>query len=631
MNRTERANILIVDDKVGNIFALEQVLSRPDRNLIRAINGKEALKTVLNKDIDLIILDVQMPGMDGFEVAQILKSNKRTKDIPIIFASAEKKEHKFMLKGFEEGAVDYLYKPLDAEITEAKVSALLQLHLQKKELVKKNLTLEKYDLLINNSADLICIINARTLKFEELNDSVNMILGYTIEEIKGTSILLYISGEDRAGVQKLCKENKEKISFETRVYCKDRVIKWLNWNIINKNGLWFANARDITGIKEVEEIKNYLAIVVKQSEDAIYLHDPEGKIISWNEGAEKIYEFSEAEACNMKIWNIVPEYLLSETQVLINEILKGQKIQSKEMRRITKYGKMVDVIFSASVITDPNGNLRSVAITERDITQQKIAGQEIMQLNADLKRNVAQLEEINNELESFSYSVSHDLRSPLRGINAYTQIILNDHQAQLDEELTRLFEIIKNSASRMETLIEDLLSFSRLGRKKLVKAPVDFNELVGRIVKELDDSCKIKTQISIGYLHSTEGDTALLYQVLVNLLSNAIKYSGKKAAPVIEIGSTENEEEYIYYVKDNGTGFDMDYSHKLFGVFQRLHRSEEFEGTGVGLAIVKRVITKHGGRVWAVGQPDNGAVFYFSLPKLPNRQNKISDAGNPIF
>ncbi len=174
MSKSERANILIVDDKAKNIFALEQVLSGAGQgHFIRAINGQEALKTVLNKEIDLIILDVQMPDMDGFEVAQILKSHKRTKDIPIIFASAEKKEHRFMMKGFEEGAVDYLYKPLDPAVTEAKVSVLLQLHLQKKELVRKNLILEKHALLINNSADLICIINARTLKFEEINYAVS--------------------------------------------------------------------------------------------------------------------------------------------------------------------------------------------------------------------------------------------------------------------------------------------------------------------------------------------------------------------------------------------------------------------------------------------------------------------------
>ncbi|HMH22948.1 MAG TPA: PAS domain S-box protein [Puia sp.] len=618
MKKNERANILIVDDKVDNIFALEQILSRPDRNLIRAISGKEALKTVLNKDIDLVVLDVQMPGMDGFEVAQILKSNKRTKDIPIIFASAEKKEHKFVLKGFEEGAVDYLYKPLDTEITEAKVSMLLRLHLQKKELVRKNLALEKYALLINNSADIICIINARTLKFEEANYAVNTILGYTPEEIKGSSILFYLDGEDRPGVQKACKENKEKFSFETRVYSKERVIKWLNWNIVNKNGLWFANARDITDIKEVEEIKNYLSVVVRQSEDAIFLHDHEGKIISWNEGAEKIYGFSEAEACNMKIWNIVPEHLLPEMEAVINEILKGKRIESQEMSRITKYGKMIDVAFSASVIADPNGNLKSVAITERDITQQKKARQEILQLNTDLRRNVTQLEETNNELESFSYSVSHDLRAPLRSINAFSHTILEEYNEQFDGELKRLFGIILVSAKRMGQLIDDLLAFSRLGKRALSKVPLDFNELVRQVVNELEGPGNSNAAISVQYLKSAAGDKALIYQVFTNLISNAIKYSAKRTTPVIEIGFSENAGEYIYYVKDNGTGFNMDYSHKLFGVFQRLHSNEEFEGTGVGLAIVKRIIVKHGGRVWAEGQPDQGAIFYISLPKPPD-------------
>lgn len=164
--------------------------------------------------------------------------------------------------------------------------------------------------------------------------------------------MYYIPEEDRLKVQKLCKENKEKFSFEARVYNKNREIKWLNWNIVNKNRWWFANARDITGIKEVEEIKNYLATVVKQSNEAIYLHNPDGRIISWNDGAEKIYGFSEAEALNMKIWNIVPEYLLAETQEVVNHIFEGAEIQSLQTKRITKRGKIIDVLFSASVMVE---------------------------------------------------------------------------------------------------------------------------------------------------------------------------------------------------------------------------------------------------------------------------------------
>jgi PAS domain S-box-containing protein len=407
-----------------------------------------------------------------------------------------------MMKGFEEGAVDYLYKPLDPALIKAKVSVLLQLHLQKKELVKKNLTLEKQALLMNNSADLICIINARTLKFEEANHAANALLGYTPEEIRNTSILPYFGDEDRITVETLSRSDKDKFSFETRLYCKDGSVKWLNWNVVSKDGLWFANARDIT--------------------------------------------------------------------------------------------------------------------------DKKAADQEIRQLNADLKENIAQLEATNNELESFSYSVSHDLRAPLRSINAYARIIAEDHQEELNEELLRLFGIIQRNAGKMGALIDHLLAFSRLGRRKVSKVPVALRELTEKVIKDLEEEDKGKAGIHVGSLPAVEGDPALLYQVLVNLISNAIKYSGKKAAPEIVIGSSETEDEFICYVKDNGTGFNMAYVHRLFSVFQRLHNDNEFEGTGVGLAIVQRIIVKHGGRVWAEGEPDKGATFYFSLPKPVTEKNKLN-------
>ncbi len=612
---SEKVNILIVDDKEKNIYALEQMLSEKNRNFIHAANGRDALKYTLYHDVDLIILDVQMPDMDGFEVAQILKSNKRTRDIPIIFASAEKREHKFMLKGFEEGAIDYLYKPLDSELTKAKVAVLLQLHLRKKELMEKNATLEKYDLLINNCADIIAIINADTLKFEELNQAATTLLGYELGEIKGTSLLFYLAEDDRAKVVQASKQPADIFSFETQIYCKNRKVKWFQWNIVNKMSLWFANARDITGLKEVEEIRNYLAAVVKQSNDAIYLHHPDGKIISWNNGAEAIYGYTEEEARNMNVGNIVPEYLLEESQGVINAIIHGKQIQSLETKRITKYGRIIEVIFSASVITDANGQLKSVAITERDITHEKIAAQEIRQLNLELKKNIAQLEDANRELESFSYSVSHDLRAPLRAIHGYANIISDEYQSQLDDEFGGLFEKIKKNAKKMGELIDDLLAFSKLGRQSLVKLPIDFNELIKQVLDDLKSSMDHHAVIEVKSLPSSEGDHALLNQAVANLVSNAIKYSSNIPEPRIEIGAVEEPDEQVYYIKDNGAGFDMAYVDKLFGVFQRLHLEKDFSGTGVGLAIVKRVIEKHGGRVWAEGQVNQGATFYFSLPK----------------
>jgi PleD family two-component response regulator len=171
MKNQRKSVVLLVDDRPANILVLEKLLEKNDRIFLTAASGQEALKLALSKEIDLIILDVQMPEMDGFEVSQILKSNKRTNDIPIIFASAEKKEHKFMMKGFEEGAVDYLFKPLDPEITKAKVAVLLKLQMQKKELIEKNISLERSALLINNSADIIGIIDASTLRFQEVNQA----------------------------------------------------------------------------------------------------------------------------------------------------------------------------------------------------------------------------------------------------------------------------------------------------------------------------------------------------------------------------------------------------------------------------------------------------------------------------
>jgi PAS domain S-box-containing protein len=253
MLNDEKATILVVDDNKLNLFALEQVLSRPERNFLTANSGQEALKIALNNEVDLIILDVQMPDMNGFEVAQILKSNKRTKDIPIIFASAEKKENKVIPTEFEKETIDYLYKPLDPKMTEEKVTALLELHLQKKELTRKNAEREKHTSLINNSPDLICIIDARTLKVQEVNETVNRMLGYTIEEIKGASILSYISEEDYQRIERLLKENNEKISLEIPTFGKGKKIKRLDWNIVSKNGLWFANAREVTEPRKTDK------------------------------------------------------------------------------------------------------------------------------------------------------------------------------------------------------------------------------------------------------------------------------------------------------------------------------------------------------------------------------------------
>jgi PAS domain S-box-containing protein len=253
-----------------------------------------------------------------------------------------------------------------------------------------------------------------------------------------------------------------------------------------------------------------------------------------------------------------------------------------------------------------------------DVHERKLAEQEIHRLNAELEQRViertAQLQTANKELEAFSYSVSHDLRAPLRAVDGFSQAVLEDYGAQLPEEGRRYLHTIRDGAQRMGMLIDDLLTFSRLSRAPLKTQPVNTGQLVRTILDDLGfQSAGRQIDVRLGALPACLGDPALLKQVWINLLTNAFKYTGKRENAVVEIGCEAAPEGSVYFVRDNGTGFDMRYAGKLFGVFQRLHRAEEYEGTGVGLAIVQRIIHRHGGRIWADAALDRGATFYFTL------------------
>ena len=220
----------------------------------------------------------------------------------------------------------------------------------------------------------------------------------------------------------------------------------------------------------------------------------------------------------------------------------------------------------------------------------------------------------NKELDSFSYSVSHDLRAPLRAIVGYSNILIEDYGDKLDDEGKRTLNVIMKNVLKMGQLIDDLLAFSRIGKQNIIRVNVDMNLLVNSIDAELKIQQPNKIELNIKSLLNTKCDSSMIKQVMTNLISNALKYSGKKEKSNVEIGSYTENNNNIYYVKDNGVGFDMKYYDKLFGVFQRLHSANEFEGTGVGLALVQRIINKHGGKVWAEAKVDEGATFYFSLP-----------------
>ncbi|MGH8664683.1 MAG: ATP-binding protein [Burkholderiales bacterium] len=268
---------------------------------------------------------------------------------------------------------------------------------------------------------------------------------------------------------------------------------------------------------------------------------------------------------------------------------------------------------------DPKGQVLQWFATCTDIDAQKQAENEARQLNALLEKRVEerteQLVAANKELEAFSYSVSHDLRAPLRAVDGFSRILQEDYDDKLDDEGRRVLNVIRNSSQEMGRLIDDLLAFSRLGRSEVSGADIDMSALVRSILDEMRRENGTLPEVELRALPPAHGDSALLRQVWINLLSNAVKFSAKADHPRIEVGGHPEGSAHVYYVKDNGAGFDMKYYDKLFGVFQRLHRSDEFPGTGVGLAIVQRVVSKHDGKVWAQGAVGQGATFLFTLPK----------------
>lgn len=297
----------------------------------------------------------------------------------------------------------------------------------------------------------------------------------------------------------------------------------------------------------------------------------------------------------------------------------GKPIVDLEEWVIWPDGGEMWVLTTKVPLRNSDGQTIGIFGISHDITERKRAEQAIRQLNADLEKQAEKLQVANKELEAFSYSVSHDLRAPLRAIDGYTRILLEDYEPLLDAEGQRVCGIISREARRMGQLIDDLLAFSRLGRKEMYSSKIDMRALAVSVLNELiKEEDRKRIDFHVGKLPSIQGDSSLIRQVWVNLLSNALKFTSKKEGAVIEVGSKQSRDETTYFVRDTGAGFDMEYANKLFGVFQRLHSESEFDGTGVGLAIVQRVIHRHEGRVWAEGEVDKGATFYFALPRKEN-------------
>ncbi|OFX17019.1 MAG: hypothetical protein A2033_04690 [Bacteroidetes bacterium GWA2_31_9] len=352
-------------------------------------------------------------------------------------------------------------------------------------------------------------------------------------------------------------------------------------------------------------VSKYARSLIEASLDPLVTINAEGKITDVNIASVKITGVAREKLIGTDFSDYFTEP--EKAQAGYHQAFEKGFVSDYPLTIKDKNGILIDVLYNASVYKDDNGNIKGVFAAARDVTEQNYALEQI-------RERTAQYESVNKELEAFTYSVSHDLRAPLRAINGYAKILHEDYTSILDEDgMNTLNSIMKNS-KRMGELIDDLLAFSRLGRKIVTVSEINMSVLVKAVTEEAMVGNNGDVEFEIKELFPAKGQQALIKQVWVNLISNAIKYSKHKSKTVIEIGSYNKDNLIVYSVKDNGAGFDMQYYDKLFGVFQRLHSQEEFEGTGIGLAIVQKIIQRHNGTAWAESKLNEGSCFYFSLP-----------------
>jgi PAS domain S-box-containing protein len=486
------------------------------------------------------------------------------------------------------------------------------------------------------TTDYIFIVDVEQtgeLKLRWASESMTRLTGRTIDDAVTPEVWKNIIHSDDVptffGFVQHVLASGEADVIECRSFTKAGQERWIQINAHPQRAENGAVVSIVGAIKDMSERKwaeaalreseEKFRTIAEQMSDTVYVTNIEGKITYMSPAARQTFGYTPDEMQGRHFVEFlaetdIPKAIAAFTQDITESIAsKNLELTMKRKDGSTFTGELNGTLYRKEGVAGTIGLIR-------DITERKQAENEIRHLNETLEQRVlertAQLEVINKELEAFSYSISHDLRAPLRAINGYSRILMEEYAASLDTEGQRLFHVVCSEAQRMGQLIDDLLTFSRLGRSEMRTTLLDMQAMVTSIFDELTTpETRQRIEFRLEAPHPAHGDTALMRQVWINLLQNAIKFSSKKGHSLIEVSSIQAENEIIYCVRDNGAGFDMQYADKLFNVFKRLHSEREFEGTGVGLAIVQRIIHRHGGRVWAEGEVDKGATFSFALPK----------------
>jgi PAS domain S-box-containing protein len=520
---------------------------------------------------------------------------------------------------------------------------------------------------IFSSAHFSCIATDASGVIQIFNAGAERMLGYTAAEVVNRITPAALHDHDEV-VQRAAALTLEfgipiEPGFEALVFKARRAIEDVyELTKVRKDGTRFPAVVSVTALRDpLDEIIGYLLIggdnaarheaeqerlgieqrlrdqqfytrsLIESNIDALMTTDPDGVITDVNRQAEMLTGFTREDLVGTPFRNYFTDP--ERAAAGIAHVLAEGRVTNYELTARGGLGVQTVVSYNATTFYDRHHRLEGVFVAARDMTELKSV-QHTLQQNAIQRHHDAahavELARLNEELESFSYSVSHDLRAPLRHIHGYVEMLREAIDGELSDKAKHCLQTIADTSVEMGELIDDLLAFSRVGRSELRRTPISLDLTLQQVIKGLEMAIGDRPiDWRLSPLPSVVGDVVLIKLVLTNLIDNAVKYSCSRELSVIEIGCAGEEDgKAIVFVRDNGVGFDMQYAHKLFGVFQRLHRAEEFEGTGIGLATVRRIVTRHGGRVWAEGAPGRGATIFFTLPRAVTLADLSPDAAS---
>lgn len=559
----DMAKILIVDDKVENLFALEKVINRLNVGIVKALNGEDALRAALNHDFALAILDVQMPGMDGYELASLLRSDHKTRNIPIIFLSAVYSEDPYVFKGYESGGVDFIVKPFNSEILLSKVRVFLELDEQKAELVRHKAGLET---LVSRLEEQIEARSRTERALQKAHDELERRV------------------EERTG--ELITSNRQ-----------------LRQEIVERERA--EGALRASEAKYRELVENANSIILRT--------DAQGNITFFNEFAQEFFGCSEHDALGRNLIDTFiprgdpPATTLPET--VDGCLVHPEWYSLHESEAVCRSGEKRWVRWANRPILDDEGRLTGMLSVGNDITERK-------RMEDDLKTYTARLELVNQELQEFAFVASHDLNEPLRKIQTFADRLMNQYRASLDETANDYLTRMASAASRMQALLDALLGYSRVATRTAPFKPTDLAVLAREVVSDLEFLIERRRGgVLVGELPTVEVDPAQIRQLFQNLITNAFKFN-RSAEPAVKVhGEPCSDKTCRVFIEDNGIGFDETFLDRIFKPFQRLHgRNSDYEGTGMGLAICRKIVERHSGSITAKSTPGKGTTFIVTLP-----------------